>query len=404
MASITPNSTIQQRRQRISSQSDERTNRSSRTTTVWEVTTSSHPTSGDHVALNMDGADHEVIDFEEYDRRLFNHQSMQQYQNVGGHLVMTEEKLRRFTEQQQQYYRHAAFAQQNIGSSSTNVNMNGSMISISPSGSNSSVIGEVPPWKKKLEEEKFYRIEDYHTVFRIPHYVSDANYHKYLIQRGYQSDSIINDEPASLLSKPCCAATCSVFSAIAVFFLLFIGFLLDTQPLYIPGTLPALTVQSTVQYNSQDGTVKSYSKPRVQFLIPGPTDERLSTASTAYQAAGMYFVSMMISLYIYNPLSFHQVISRTWLYAPFFRRRQYTDIPDSDLLSYNIIGNTSIATSEGLILGDVDSRGQLRRFSSSYQLGMWKRSTNTFKRWLASKGWYQPQNPKIRKYEPKKTG
>jgi hypothetical protein len=399
MASITPNSTIQQRRQRISNQSDERTNRSSRITTVWEVTTSSQPSTGDHIALDMDGVDHEVIDFEEYDRRL-NHLSLQQYQNVGGQLVMTEEKLRRFTEQQRQYCRHTAIAQQNIGSSSTN----GSVASISPSGSNYSVIGEIPPWKRKLEEEKFYRIQDYHTVFRIPHYVSDANYHKYLIQRGYQSESSINDEPASLLSKTCCAATCSVFSAIAVVFLLFIGFLLDTQPLYIPGALPALTVQSTVQYNSQDGTVKSYNKPRVQFLIPGPPDERLSIASTAYHAAGLYFVSMMISLYVYNPLSFHQVISRVWSYARAFRRRQYTDIPDSDFSSHNMISSTTIATSEGLILGDVDPRGHLRRFSSSYQLGMWKRFTNTLKRWLASKGWYQPQNRKIRKYEPKKTG
>jgi hypothetical protein len=395
MASITSNNTIQQRRQRISSQSDERTYRSSRTTTEWEVTTTaSQPASGDHIALNMDGADHEVIDFEAYDRRLFNHPSMQQYQNVGGQHVMTEEKLRRFTEQQRQYF----------GASSTVIHRNGSVVSISPSGTNSSVIGEAPPWKQKLEEEKFYRIEDYHTVFRIPHYVTDANYHKYLLQRGYQNDSIISDAPASLLSKTCCAATCSVFSAIAVFFLLFIGFLLDTQPLYIPGTLPTLTVQSTVQYNSQDGTVKSYNKPRVQFLIPGPTDERLSIASTAYRAAGMYFVTMLISLYVYNPLPFHHVMSRVWSYAHVFRRRQYTDIPDSDLPSYNLIGNTAMATSEGLILGDVDSRGNIRRLSSSYQLGVWKRSTNTLKRWLASKGWYRPQNRKIRKYEPKKTG
>jgi hypothetical protein len=113
---------------------------------------------------------------------------------------------------------------------------------------------------------------------------------------------------------------------------------------------------------------------------------------------------MMISLYVYNPDPFHRVLSRVVSYIRHFRKPQYSDIPDSTLPSFDMIGN-SVATAEGLILGGGgDSNHHRRSSSSSYQLGMWKRSTNTFKRWLAMKGWYQPKNRKLRKYEQKKTG
>jgi hypothetical protein len=331
----------------------------------WEIS--------DHVALTIDEPDHETIDlyhqpYQPPPRSYPQHQSMlqqQQYQNAGGSSLMTEEKLRRFNEQTKS------------GSSG--------IYAKSPSSSDA-----LTNWK--LDQQYKYRLEDFHTVFRTPHHVPDSRYEAYLLgQTGRRK----NDTSQSIVNKECCAQTCAGFSAIAVGFLLFIGILLDTQPLYIPGTLPELVVQSTVNYKSgSDGTVKSYTRPVIQYLVPGPTDERLPAASTAYKAAAAYFLTMILSLYILDPTRFHQA-ARVISHRLF--RKTYEDIPESVGFDDNGSMLPTVHRAKSF-----SGSGDLTERAASYQPGLWNRTTGTVKRWLAVRGWYRAR--KFRKYAQKKKG
>ena len=332
----------------------------------------------------------------------------------------------------------------------------------------------IPIWKRKMVlEEDFYRIEDYHTIFRNPHHMTDAQYTKYVNQNNIDNNNN-NDSTAntSMMNKTCCAYTCSVFSAIAVLFLLWIAILLDTQPMYIPGALPTITVQSVTQQDQQQQQLEqplytassttnqknNYQQkqkgqnrqqqqqqqsqprrtaPRIQFIIPGKNDERLLIAKTAYQAATMYFITMIISRYIYNPIPFHTFYN-TYILSLFqacYRRitgqspqqrhrHSYTDIPDS----YDMIGHyaSNASSLEGFILAGGGSGGNNTHgssgngisllpytttttqrsvwFSTAATNSLWTRTTHTMKRYLASKGWYQPSRRRRRHYEIKKTG
>ena len=333
----------------------------------------------------------------------------------------------------------------------------------------------IPIWKRKMVlEEDFYRIEDYHTIFRNPHHMTDAQYTKYVNQNNIDNNNNNHHDSTantSMMNKTCCAYTCSVFSAIAVLFLLWIAILLDTQPMYIPGALPTITVQSVTQQDQQQQQLEqplytassttnqknNYQQkqkgqnrqqqqqqqsqprrtaPRIQFIIPGKNDERLLIAKTAYQAATMYFITMIISRYIYNPIPFHTFYN-TYILSLFqtcYRRitgqspqqrhrHSYTDIPDS----YDMIGHyASTASSlEGFILAGGGSGGNNTHgssgngisllpytttttqrsvwFSTAATNSLWTRTTHTMKRYLASKGWYQPSRRR-RHYEIKKTG
>jgi len=223
--------------------------------------------------------------------------------------------------------------------------------------------------KWKLEQQTATtRLEDYHTVFRTPLHVPDCEYEAYLLGLPRRKDT-------SIITKPCCASICAGFSLIGMLFLLFIGILLDKQPLYIPGTLPELVVQSTFQYKNNDGDeVITYTKPVIQYLVPGPADERLPIASTAYQAAAAYFVTFVASLYVLDPTRF-AFLTKLFVTRHLRRRSrdQYESLPDYD---------SSLPTSS------FDSNGMVRS-SSSYQPGVWNRATGSVKRWLAVRGWYR---------------
>jgi hypothetical protein len=469
------------------------------------------------------------------------HPSNQQYQNIGGTNRMTEEKLRRFQWEQQQHYHqkshnqiHHRFQYDNptvinekvmkadvYDDSNCSTSMYG-FYTNNYSNTNDTTNGNptIPIWKRTLIQEQFYRPEDYHTIFRTPHPVTDAEYKTYLQQhqQPQQQHYAVSSPPSSLnrsitnnnnnatttstgtsmITKTCCAHTCSMFSAIAVLFLVWVGIVLDTQPLYIPGALPTVVISSsrnailqqqqqqqqapqslsttssstTVITNSSNqqqsqgqqqkkrqsqnrrakssngnnnnnnsNSNSSKSRNRIQFIIPGKKDERLYIAKTAYQAAGLYFITMILCRYIYDPIPFHSVYTNYVLLLPCCKRwiaqRQrhhtYTTIPETNhrlpvamtgLHSYDLIGHhpyaTTTATSttaqnasaEGLILGidyslpfsNTAASQQQRRptTSSLYHTTMWSRTTNTMKRYLASKGWYPSR--KFRTYEPKKTG
>jgi hypothetical protein len=229
------------------------------------------------------------------------------------------------------------------------------------------------------------RLQDYHTVFRTPLHVPDSEYGAYLLGRNGRKET-------SIVTKQCCATACAGFSAVGVVFLLFIGILLDTQPLYIPGTLPELVVQSTFQYKNSDGDeVITYTKPVIQYLVPGPSDERLPIAATAYKAALAYFCTLVACLYVRDPTRFHWLTR--WLARHVGRRIpgsssssssssavfEYTDIPD-DPASSNL----------PMLFADATTRSVAAASVSLYQPpGLWNRTTEGVQRWLAVRGWYR---------------
>lgn len=129
------------------------------------------------------------------------------------------------------------------------------------------------------------RLQDVHTVYRQPHHVPDSEYHRRMT--GIPALHSTSDHTQT------CLQFCSLFSGIATFFLFFIGFLLDAQPLYIPGTLPILPIQSTVSVNGV-----ALTKLQYQYLIPGSTaEERLPTALTAYRTAWLYAATTLVCLW-----------------------------------------------------------------------------------------------------------
>ena len=134
-----------------------------------------------------------------------------------------------------------------------------------------------------------------------PAIIPDSNYQAYLL--GVRSKK----KRTSFVDKICFAKFCALFSSIAIMFLVFIGILIDTQPMFIQGVLP-----KHEQY--EDGNGKK------QVFYDLSQSERLPTASRAYQAAFFYFLTGCLSLaYAYN--------FQWWLKS---RLGQYHDIPDAD--------------------------------------------------------------------------
>ena len=139
-------------------------------------------------------------------------------------------------------------------------------------------------------------------------FIPDSKYQQYLMGQPWNAPK--TSKP--VMTKLCCANFCIIFSWIAFLFLVFIGILLDVQPLYIPHVLP-----KHEQYSYSGG--KSKSKTFYTVLL----SERLEIASNAYKAALMYGLTGLIS-YAYT--------QNFWGYFNDRRRRQsmgYQDIPDN---------------------------------------------------------------------------
>jgi hypothetical protein len=198
------------------------------------------------------------------------------------------------------------------------------------------------------------RLEDFHTVFRTPHHVADNKYQAYLLGQAARRKG--SGPP---VTKECCAQSCAGFSAVGAVFLFFIGFLLDTQPLFIKGSLPQLIVQT------DDG-----SRPVVQYILP---TERLPAARVAYQAGFMYLITIGICFYILFP---------SWFQSKLYRRfQQYQDIPDHISDSDSTL--PTFHSVEDLELGSPKTR--------AYQTNICSRSFAGFKQWLAVRGWHPGQ-------------
>ena len=148
------------------------------------------------------------------------------------------------------------------------------------------------------------RLEDYHVAYRIPLHVPDNAYRAYL-----QGQTGKTRKRASMFSKNCCAHTCISFSVVAILFLCFIGFLIDTQPILMAGTLQSYDIPAN------DGTSKVVTK----YLLPRP-GEVLPAARNAFRAAYAYFFCILLSLCALHPM---------WIQSQIYRlRHQYQDIPD----------------------------------------------------------------------------
>jgi hypothetical protein len=162
-----------------------------------------------------------------------------------------------------------------------------------------------------------------------PAIIPDSRYQAYLMGRPLDDPTTKNHTDFVVVDKICCAKACAGFSWVAVLFLLFVGILLDTQPLYISGTLP-----QHVQFTTGD------RKAQVFYSIT--QSERLTPASHAYQAAFGYFITCLLSLaYAYNvnanvnrnylTLNYllHRLTVGGWFQTQ-LRREDYHDIPDAD--------------------------------------------------------------------------
>jgi len=138
-----------------------------------------------------------------------------------------------------------------------------------------------------------------------PAFIPDKNYDIF-VRTGRP---IARPQPATGLSKVCCAKFCAGLSFVAVGFLVFVGIIFDTQPLYIPGSLP-----KHLQY--MDGGTQ-----RTQAFYSVAPSVRLLPASNAYKAAALYFVTGCLSLaYAYN---FNWANHSKWW-------QSYDEIPDTD--------------------------------------------------------------------------
>lgn len=222
------------------------------------------------------------------------------------------------------------------------------------------------PRSKQLEQTP--RLEDVHTVYRTPHHVADNKYQAYLLGQSARR----RKGPLPIVTRECCAQTCIGFSAIAALFLFFIGFLLDTQPLFIKGALTPLVVQT------DDG-----GRPVTMYIIP--TTERLPAAAAAYQAGFMYLLMIGISFHTLYP---------SWFQSQVYRRQQrYQDIDDLSLADSTL---PTFHTAD-----DVDS-SPMSSSSRAYHPNICCRSITSFKQWLAVRGWYKPRHYRKKHYQ--KTG
>ncbi|GAX23914.1 hypothetical protein FisN_20Hh121 [Fistulifera solaris] len=122
-------------------------------------------------------------------------------------------------------------------------------------------------------------------LHRTAHHLSDAQYARSSYHYPLQDDDVpVRHKlpPTPLLTKRGCAQTCASFSLIAFGVLLWLGLLLDLQPFYIHGALP---VQNTYITNTHHRV-----RTRPVHMLPL---ERLPAATTAYQTAGLYFVTYL---------------------------------------------------------------------------------------------------------------
>lgn len=179
--------------------------------------------------------------------------------------------------------------------------------------------------------------------FRRALHVADKDYQDFLHGQGGRNT-------APVLHPVCCANVCAGFSFVGVLFMIFIGILMDTQPLFIGGALP-----STIKENDN-------GKATTIYFIP---NERLPLASHAYQAGFAYLVSMIGCLvFVY----YERMNSM-------MKRRSYQDVPDAMSPPGTPGSNTGVVGGdEGGLLPDYRHNNTHRHGEAgAYELSPWSR-------------------------------
>lgn len=160
-----------------------------------------------------------------------------------------------------------------------------------------------------------------------PAFIPDARYQAYKQGRPYRSS-----KQKPIFEKVCMAKFCAFFSMIGVTFMIFVGILIDVQPIFIRGVLP-----KHVQYTTGD------RKPQVFYATS--ISDRLEPASHAYSAAFGYFVTSLLCLgYAYNAFPGGYWFKTQW--------QHYEDIPDAADSTVPTFHNSGIgldAGSDGLL-------------------------------------------------------
>jgi hypothetical protein len=134
-----------------------------------------------------------------------------------------------------------------------------------------------------------------------PAFIPDSRYQAHLLGRRTKQT------PQSSFTKIGLAKFGAKFSMVAFIFLVFVGILIDTQPMYLPGILPKHVLYTTGDRKSQ-----------VFFAVD--ISDRLDQASTAYRAAFLYLITGCLCMgYAYNA---HWWFKHRW--------QNYHDIPDND--------------------------------------------------------------------------
>lgn len=197
-------------------------------------------------------------------------------------------------------------------------------------------------------------LNEFHVMYRRPLHVPDNRYQEFLLGKRTRRKEI------PLVTKLCLAQTFAAFSIIAIGFLVFVGILLDTQPLYIKGTL-------IEELARNEETGKLYTR----YTIP---DTRLPAASVAYHTAALYTLILIACIYIMHPGHFHKMISR--------RNQHYQDIPD-----HVNIAETNLLYPSG---GD-----------DGYPQPWLHHADIRIKHWLAARGWYNPTRRPRKNVTPK---
>mmetsp|Transcript_11632 Transcript_11632/g.32193 ORF Transcript_11632/g.32193 Transcript_11632/m.32193 type:complete len:180 (+) Transcript_11632:518-1057(+) len=164
-------------------------------------------------------------------------------------------------------------------------------------------------------------------------------------------------------------------------FLLWVGLMFDTQPLYIKGALPL------EQMHDQDTGKIIYF-----YKIPA-AEEQLQAATSAYRAAVAYFLCILGSYHVLYP---------NWIKSKFYRfRRGYQDLDDVVMNNKkhdgqdhhhhhhenNIANNNNNSNTNG--------GGELPMYhadASAYSAttSLWNRAVLNGRQWLAARGWYKP--------------
>jgi hypothetical protein len=144
--------------------------------------------------------------------------------------------------------------------------------------------------------------------------VPDSSYQAYLKGQSFRN------KKGSFIDGICFAKFCAFFSTVAIMFFIFVGIIIDMQPMYLQGILI-----KHQQYNENQ---------KMQTYYDLTQGERLDTARRAYQAAFFYFLTVCACLaYAYN---FHFYFNS--------RMGQYQDVPDADTTNENFGTSSSKGT------------------------------------------------------------